>query len=103
MIFVFKAIFFFIFVKLIPNEDSNGKSGIFLQKTVTENQRYFLTEIHSHELFYDGMQLVFVKVMESVHKSNEFWLTSTETISRAGMLLRVPPEDTQQLPTLKAK
>lgn len=98
MIFVFRTIFFFIFVKLIPNEDSNGKSGIFLQKTVTENQIF-----SSHELFYDGMQLVFVKVMESVHKSNEFWLTSTETISRAGMLLRVPPEDTQQLPTLKAK
>lgn len=42
MIFVFRTIFFFISVKLIPNEDSNGKSGIFLQKTVTENQIIFL-------------------------------------------------------------
>lgn len=79
------------------------ENQVFSYRKLKQRIRYFLTEIHSHELFYDGMQLVFVKVMESVHKSNEFWLTSTETISRAGMLLRVPPEDTQQLPTLKAK
>lgn len=48
------------------------ENQVFSYRKLKQRIRYFLTEIHSHELFYDGMQLVFVKVMESVHKSNEF-------------------------------